>query len=211
MPYPSYYAAVPVLALIFGGKAAIVKLTPLWNTTMRTSILSLYFIIFVSYACQLAAETVYKRINKDGSIQYADKPFKGAKPLQLKDISQQSRLPAYKPPQPQSDVKKTITTDSNAHINILSPSHGETIRNNQGNITVMVQSHASALTKTRTQVLVNNILVSRPTQASVIQLKNIQRGELKIKAQLISSSGKILATSTETVVYLHRASVSRGK
>jgi len=178
---------------------------------MHKSVLSLYFILLISCACQLGAETVYKRVNKDGSIEYADKPFKNAKLLKLKDISQQSKLPTLIAAKPQADITGSDRKTQTARINILSPTHGETIRNNQGNITVMVQSHADQQTKTRTQILVNNILVSEKTQASVIQLKNMQRGELKIKAQLISSSGKILATSNETVIYLHKASVNRGK
>lgn len=162
-------------------------------------------------ACILSAHanTVYKKVNKDGSVQYSDKPFPGAIEHKLKDMDSQSKLPALLPPstfkgqKSQNKIKTSIT--------IVSPQHGATIRDNQGSFTILVQKQGDKKKNYKTQILVNGSPVGEPTQASVIPLKNIDRGEIKVIAQLLSSSGKILATSEETVVYLHRASVIRSR
>lgn len=162
-------------------------------------------------AMLLQAATVYKKVNKDGSVEYSDKPFSGAKKVVLKDMDSQSTLPRYTPPRSTSTKSKNTPRNQDAKISITSPINGDTIRNNEGNITVLVQKQGKKSKSYKTQILVNGTAVGKPTQASVISLKNIDRGELKIKAQLISSSGKILASTKETVVYLHRVSVIRSK
>jgi len=155
------------------------------------------------------AGTVYKKVNKDGSVEYSDMPFPGAAELTLKDIKAQNTLPSFKRPSTTNKKSARVQADTKAAISIQSPSNGETIRNNQGNLTILVQKQGSKNNKYKTQILINGAPVGEPTQASVISIKNINRGEQKIKAQLLSSSGKILATSSETVVFLHRASIIR--
>ena len=157
----------------------------------------------------LNADTVYKKVNQDGSVEYSDQPFAGASELKLEQHKGQSTLPAYTPSQLSSSSLSKKKTNNVVNIEVLSPKHGDTIRNNEGNLTIMVQKFGKNKNTYKTQILINDSPIGNLTQATVIKLKNLDRGEIKIKAQLISRSGKILATSTESVVYLHRMSVIR--
>ncbi len=178
---------------------------------MRKIIVISIALLCLLHVLALQAGTIYKKVNKNGSVEYSDKPFPGAKKIILKDINSQTTLPQYTPPKSTTgdSKKRDKQRDKNANISITSPVHGDTIRNNEGNFTVLVQKQGKKAKRYKTQILINGTPQGEPTQASVIKLKNIDRGELKIKAQLISSSGKILATTKETVVYLHRVSIIR--
>lgn len=159
----------------------------------------------------VSATTVYKKINEDGSVEYSDKPFPGAKPLKLKNISDQTTLPVPTPPSKLSPATPNKAAKVTYDIAITSPAQGATIRNNQGNFTVLVQKKGEARKRYKSRVFVNGVPVGSASQDAVFNIKNADRGELKIKAQLLSSSGKVLATSNETVVYLHRATSIRAR
>jgi len=174
--------------------------------------LSIFLVIACTlFAALINAGTVYKKVSKDGSVQYSDKPFPGAVELKLKDIDAQNTLPRFIASTSSITKSNKATGNKKAEITIISPIHGDTIRNNQGDLTVLVQKKGAKNKSYKTRVLINDSTVTKPTQSTVIEVKNLDRGEQKIKVQLISSSGKILATSKETVVYLHRVSVIRSK
>ena len=147
------------------------------------------------------AGTIYKKVNQDGSVSYSDQPFPGSQIVEV-TVRQQTQLPTVRSSIRSSSNKPVLTDYA---ISIQSPISEQTIRNNSGDLTIMVQTTPAANPKLRVQILVNNTPYLKPSQGTVFKLKNIDRGELKIKAQLLSTSGQVLATSSETLVYLHRA------
>lgn len=153
------------------------------------------------------AQTVYKKVNKDGSVQYSDLPFPGAETITIKK-STQTTLPSvnFKPKFSQPELAKI-----NHSVQIISPQNGETIRNNSGNFTIMVQTTAMLSSDLKLQLFLNNIPFGEPSEDIVFKVKNVDRGEIKIKYQLQDSYGNILATSPMTVVFLHRARISRAR
>jgi len=175
------------------------------------SLVSIVIVCCLLATSMLYAATVYKKVNKDGSVEYSDSPFPGASEVKLKDIDKQNTLPAFKKPQSLISKPSSKSSTVKPDIHIVSPLNGDTLRDNEGNITIVVQKEGKQKKKYKTQILVNGVPVGKPSQASVISLKNINRGELKIKAQLLSRTGNILATTPETVVYMHRVSVIRSK
>jgi len=173
------------------------------------SLISIVIVCFLLGTSMLYAGTVYKKVNKDGSVEYSDVPFTGASEVKLKDIDQQNTLPAFKRPPSLTNKPTRKSSAAKPDVHIVSPLNGDTLRDNEGNITIVVQKEGKEKKKYKTQILINGAPVGKPTQASVISIKNISRGEIKIKAQLLSRTGKILATTPETVVYMHRVSVIR--
>jgi len=153
------------------------------------------------------AYTVYKKVNKDGSVQYSDKPFPGAIKVKLPPVNTQDPIikqPDFEPPTNQAQDKKV-----NASIDIITPNNGDSVRDNAGNLTIMVQKQLPDKKTYLTQLLINDRPYSKPFKGTVLKVKNMDRGIIKIKVQLQNSSGNVLATSSETVVYMHRASVIR--
>ena len=166
-------------------------------------------LLVCTIACNTAnAKTVYKKTNTDGSVQYSDLPFPDAIAITIKQ-SNQTTLPAvnFKP----NTTSANNVTKANYQLQISSPENGATIRNNNGDFTIMVQTTTSLSPSINFQLFLNNTPYGEPSQETVFKLKNIDSGEIKIKVQLQDNSGNLLAASPETVIYLHRASIIRAR
>ncbi|NRA71787.1 MAG: hypothetical protein HRU24_12250, partial [Gammaproteobacteria bacterium] len=150
-------------------------------------------LLVCTIGCNTAnANTVYKKINQDGSVQYSDLPFPGAIAITIKQ-SNQTTLPAvhFKP----DTSSANNVTKANYQLKISSPESGATIRNNSGDFTIMVQTTASLSPSINFQLFLNNTPYGEASEDTVFKLKNIDRGEIKIKVQLQDNNGNLLATS----------------
>lgn len=162
--------------------------------------------LVLALSLPVSAFTVYKKVNKDGSVSYSDKAYPGSIKIQLPPINTQD--PQVKQPVIESTITKSNEKVS-ASIDIITPSNGDTVRNNAGNLTIMVQKRLSDKKQYLTQLLINDKPYLKPFKGTVFKMKNVDPGIINIKAQLQNRSGNVLATSSETVVYMHRATVNR--
>jgi len=168
------------------------------------------FLVASGYSTVFAG-TVYKKTNSDGSISYADQPFTGAVATEVK-LKNNTPLPKLTTTPnisaSTSSSLQSVVAQSHA-IAITRPQHQQTVRANDGQLTIVVQATPRPSKNLKIQLFINNSPYDQPSQHTVFNLKNIDRGEVRIKAQLLNKLGNILATSQETVVYLHRATVKR--
>ncbi|MDP2561041.1 hypothetical protein [Psychrobium sp. 1_MG-2023] len=176
--------------------------------------LLIILMIAITYGSQ--AGVVYKKVMPDGSVKYSDKPFLGSKPVLIKDRStrnnkKQTVSRSLSTSKSLIDDKEKTKSKVRPAITINSPAHGDTIRDNNGNFTIVVQPTIDKKAQYKIQLFLNNKPHGKPSQSTVYNIKNHDRGEVKIKAQLQSSSGQILATSKEAIIYLHRVSVIKAK
>ena len=152
------------------------------------------------------AYTVYKKINENGKIEYSDKPFPGALAATLPPVNSQDAPPLLPTIASYTTTEPVPITPT---ISIVSPSNGDSIRSNPGEFTIMVQKEVPDDNSYLTQVLINNQPYLEPFEGTVLQVKNMDRGIIKIKVQLQSSLGNVLATSKEIIVYMHKATINR--
>lgn len=156
-----------------------------------------------------SAFTVYKKVNKDGTVTYSDKPFPGAQKVTLPPANPQTTpaIPEQAPNQPTKEkpVKAKLA------IEILSPTNGDSIRNNAGELTIMVQAQYPPKKRYVIQLLINDKPYGKASKKTKFELKELDRGIINIKAQLQTRHGKILAVSKETVVYMHKTSIIRAR
>jgi|GEM_PF-2002546 len=155
------------------------------------------------------AATVYKKVHDDGSVSYSDQKFTGAVATEV-SLKNTSKLPStVTKNQQSSSLKKPAQASKPPAVSILSPQPQQTIRANDGNLTIVVQSTPSLNDQLKVQLYINNTPYQNPSQTPVFNIKNVDRGEVKIKAELLDQFGNILATSSDTIVYLHRARIKR--
>ncbi|NRA54368.1 MAG: hypothetical protein HRU23_09515 [Gammaproteobacteria bacterium] len=174
-------------------------------------LLSLTTIILIASVIgfNVTATTVYKKVHADGSISYSDQQFTGAVATEV-TLKNTSKLPStVVKHQQNSSLKKPPQVSKPPEVSIVSPQPQQTIRANDGNLTIVVQSTPSLNDELKVQLYINNTPYQNPSQATVFNVKNVDRGEVRIKAELLNQFGNILATSSETIVYLHRARVNR--
>ncbi|MCG7533013.1 DUF4124 domain-containing protein [Psychrobium sp. MM17-31] len=163
-------------------------------------------IILLSLTLTVSAFTVYKKVNKDGTVTYSDKPFPGAKKAKLPPINTRATQPIPKPIEVEKPEKKAV-----ANITVLSPTNGDSIRSNAGELNIRIGATHDAVDDYLIQLLINEKPYGKPTKNTTFALKELDRGIIKIKALLQTRRGKVLAASDETVVYMHKASINRAR
>lgn len=91
-----------------------------------------------------------------------------------------------------------------AEIAIVSPQHEQTVHDNLGNVSVVVE--AALGDRRRIRLLLDGLPVGPDTDASTIDLEGIDRGEHKLQALLVNEKGEVLARSRAVTFYMWRAS-----
>jgi len=148
------------------------------------------------------ADTVYKKIQKNGHVEYSDKPSSNAIKINLPPAN----IQLFVTPKIASTLPKK-TLHSTPQIRIISPKNNASIRSNTGEFNVVIKEEQTTNQSYLVQLFINGKPYLKPQKESVFKVKNIDRGSAKISVQLQSSIGDILATSQEIILYIHKASV----
>lgn len=161
-------------------------------------IISMLLVSFTSYA------TVYKWIDKDGQIHYTDKPMNNAVAVEFEDNTKNHvslppppSIPNNPPPKKTSLIKYQLT--------ISNPVEEETIRNNNGNVTVRAQLNPKAPPQSRFQLYLDEKVLGQPQTSLIFTLQNINRGQHSIIIKLLNKNGNIIASSQPRTIFLHRS------
>ena len=162
--------------------------------------LHILLLLLVSFSLQ--AE-LYKGIDEHGNVYFTDK-----------EIPDSEKIPMHMPtviqmPKPE-DVKQTtekVSKDTSyTSFKILHPANDDTIRNNNGNITVSLALTPELNTASghKISVSVDGKVVIQSTALLTVQLTNIDRGSHTIQATVINKKGKTIKSSNSITVHLKR-------
>jgi hypothetical protein len=169
---------------------------------MRTLLM---FILMLLAASATAA--IYKWVDKDGKVHYSDTPIENAQPVEFKENTQnQIKLPPpvvrESAPQPQEPVEDLY------QMRITSPSEEETLRDNNGNITIIGSIAPDLASNHRLILLMDGQVIGAAQSIPVFSLDNIDRGEHTFEIKAIAQNGKQLASTPPRTVFLHRAIIN---
>ncbi|QDO86181.1 DUF4124 domain-containing protein [Shewanella psychropiezotolerans] len=155
-----------------------------------------------------AQATVYKWVDKDGKIHYSDKPIENSEAVEFKSNTQnQIKLQMPKANASASNDDPESLTQYN--LSIASPAEEETIRDNEGKITIMARISPDLDTKHVLVLLMDGVVVGTPQTSPIFSLKDIDRGEHSFVIKAVAQNGKQLASTPPRKIYLHRAIISR--
>lgn len=173
---------------------------------MKNALL-LFFLLSVSNSA--ISKEIYTWLDDKGVQHFSDTPQPSAKPLTI-SVSETTQSDYSLSGNELPKQQKTQSPDKSLiplTINILSPSDGETIRSNKGNISVNIGLNRALEDSEQLQLQMNGQPIGAPSTKTVWQLKNIVRGSHRFSIQAVGS-GKVIASSSVVTVYLHRASVN---
>lgn len=164
-------------------------------------------IIFFTFFAVVAQSAVYKWTDENGKVHYSDKPIENSETVEFKSNTQ-NQIKLQIPSPIVSDVE---TEDSvpQYRINITSPSEEETIRDNEGNITIMATISPDLSTSHVLVLLMDGKVMGPPQNSPIFSLKDIDRGEHEFEIKVVAQNGKQLASTSPRKVFLHRAIVNR--
>ncbi|MDE3271515.1 DUF4124 domain-containing protein [Pseudoalteromonas sp. G4] len=165
--------------------------------------LSLLIFLLLLPVADIAAKEIYMWRDENGVLVFSDTKRPGAKVISLADDKVTSMKKA--------DTSVFDTSDSQTQaikygIEIVSPSHEDTIRDNTGSLHVSTRITPSFNPKFKVQLLFNGKRNTPPQSKAVFVMRNVDRGAHTIQAQLFNEKGEAVATSEQITFFMHRAS-----
>lgn len=159
--------------------------------------------IFASHA------EVYKWTDSQGVIHFSDSPHDGAETVKLPQSQ------TYSPSTPQKDLEPQHEEELDAvehkpytKIAITQPHNEETIRNNQGVVSVSVALEPALAQGDKVQLLFDGSPLGDPKPNLSFELNGINRGSHTITVKVLNSNGEELITSDTITIFMQRPRVN---
>lgn len=171
----------------------------------RTSRLLTALLLFSTIT---AASDIYTWQDEDGVTHFSDRPHPGASVI---SIQAPKKSTAPQPPDAETDPDTELPTESvlpPASILLTTPSDQQTLRDNQGNMTIMASSNRKLNQGHSARLRLDGNIYGRPQAQLVWPLTNIDRGSHTLQVELLKH-GKVIASSEEITVFLHRARINQ--
>jgi hypothetical protein len=147
---------------------------------------------------------IYVWRNKQGVLVYSDTIKPGAEEVEVKKSN---------------TVKSSINisvldvtpkaVDEKFDVNITQPANKATVRDNTGSVHISASISPIFKRGHKIQLHLDDEPYKEPQSHSTFVLRNIDRGEHKIKMLLLSDKGKVIATSYSVTFYMHRVTVNK--
>ncbi len=150
-----------------------------------------------------AEETsIYQWTDENGVVHFSDQKTSNAKEVDI-SISPSIEMAKPAPRKPKPEPEKKVKYG----VSIASPANEATIRSNEGIVVVQTQVKPELNPSLRLQVLLDGRPTADPTPNTTFMLEGVERGEHQLQVKLFDSSGKQLAMSESTTIFLHKASI----
>ena len=166
-------------------------------------LLILTFIMLLPVA-GLSAKEIYMWRDENGVLVFSDTKKPGAKVISLSDDKSTSMEKA------DTSIFET-SKDTQKHVDygieIISPTHEATIRDNTGSLHISTRVTPTFNPKFKVQLLFNGKRDTPPQSGGTFVMRNVDRGAHTIQVQLFDESGKAVASSEQITFFMHRASV----
>ena len=169
---------------------------------------------FIALIAALAAGTVlaqaYKWVDEDGVVHYSDTPREGAEQIQLPSDGRRPQRPAYSPPQ-QEQPADDETAEAPAVFNydsieIVAPAPEETLWNIEGVLNVALR--VSPALRPEDQVRVYFDGQEQQVSGTNFQIQEVWRGVHNIQAEIVDSTGRLMARSLPNRFYVQQNSIA---
>ncbi|UJF22452.1 DUF4124 domain-containing protein [Shewanella sp. OMA3-2] len=169
---------------------------------MRILLLTLLLISISSTAA------VYRWVDENGKVHYGDEAKPNAELVEVKANTQNTIAI--------NDALVLSPTDSAAQndpieliLRIVSPTHDETIRSNEGKFDVIVNVAPTLPRGILLTLFIDGEVKAQPQSSTTFSLTGIYRGEHIIVVKALDQNGKVLASSSPRKIFLHQANISR--
>lgn len=160
--------------------------------------------VFLLAWLPLAATEIYKTYDEHGNPVYTDqKPSEDAEPVDLPNLTIMDPVDAPQPPPAQPRARTQEADDLT--FRIASPEHEEHIWGTGNTLPVQIDSSIS-LPPGALVVLYLDGRPQTPFTGLSTTLEQIERGEHTLRAELQSSSGRVIASTDEVTFYMRQAS-----
>ncbi len=172
--------------------------------------------IFIALTAALVACTAlaqaYKWVDENGVVHYSDVPVAGAEPIQLPADGRRPQRPAYLHPL-QSQVNDSAEGEQPPNIfnynniAIVAPAPEETLWNIEGVLNVALRVTPALRPEDQIRVYFDG--VEQMVSGTNFQIEEVYRGVHNIQAEIIDSTGRLMARSLPNRFYVQQNSIAR--
>lgn len=153
---------------------------------------------------------IYKWVDANGDVHFSDKPHQGAETITLpptQTYSPPKTTTAPPPTTPKIEPQKAATYTK---IMIVQPQDQETIRSNQGLLTVIGRVEPELNPEDKLQLLYDGAPVGAPQRELAFTLNQIYRGSHTLELQVLNDAGKVIGSSSPITIFMHHTRVGGG-
>ena len=176
------------------------------GSSMVRKVLLLLITLFLSINSQATDKKIYAWKDKNGVLVFSDTPKPGAKEIKL--TSQHLNMPATN-----TDILDTVPAKAPVKfsINISSPEPNQTIRENTGSVYVSTRISPRFEAGFTIELFLNGTAIGPPSDTTTFALRDIERGQHTLQVKLYNKQNQVIATSTESVFFMHRKGLNVGR
>jgi hypothetical protein len=169
----------------------------------------LWLLLLVPFSLA-AAETGYKIVHPDGTVEFTDDPHRGGEPIELKEAPTFKSLPIHPSSTPAAGTPKPDAQKVSRYqsINITSPKPGQTFWFDGTGINFTVDIEPALNASDEIVIELDGKEVARGKENSFI-VNGIYRGEHQVAAQVVDSKGETLLKSSPVIFYMQRHTTNK--
>jgi hypothetical protein len=177
------------------------------RTFLHSSLLLSALLASLLLAGPAAADTVYRWVDENGKVHYSDTPVKNAQVFDSKENTRNEVKVSHGNIKSQDQAEPIADADIQYQVNIVSPTEEATVRDNNGDFSAQISIFPEAPRGTLIQLVLDGKPYGQAQTSPNFDLKAVERGEHTLIAQLVSQSGKVLASSSSRRIFLHQANI----
>ncbi len=153
---------------------------------------------------------LYKGLDEEGNVVYADKPFADSEKFTPPPITVMDAPKVLPKEEVSKDEEEKIVETKYSNFKIASPANDETIWN-APQLTVSLQIKPALDVKQghTTWLLMNGKVIVKNNQSTALQIGRSDRGSHKIQAQIRNKKGKILKSTRAITIHIKNTVLPR--
>jgi len=156
--------------------------------------------------CNTSYAEIYKWVDEAGNTHFGDTTRPGAESITLPPIQSYSPPAAEVATNPETTPQESQPDSKKYQLRMLTPVAEETLRNDQGEITLRLETVPELQPGYILRITCDGKTVVEDT-ALELRIKGIERGEHTLQAELLDPQGQVLATTEKITIYMQRPRV----
>lgn len=156
----------------------------------------------------LQAQEIWRHVDEQGAVHYADRPFAGAVRAELSEASRWSGRTAGLPVNEERGPRTAGPQEgAGSELAIMRPGPEETVWGPGGVLKVTLEADREFEPGSRLVLELDGVESRWRGEPPTVKLNEVWRGEHRLRARLLDAQGKELASSEEVRFYKREVSV----
>lgn len=165
------------------------------------------FLAFLLTTPLLAAETGYRIVHPDGTVEYTDQPGTGGEEIRMPEVpTYPSQLPQTQGRSPRASAPAMKQAAGYRSLAISSPREQETVWFNADGMNVSVQLQPGLAAGDEVVIRLDGTIVARGN-GTAFSVKNVYRGPHTVSAAILDQQGSVLLEAEPVTFYMRQHAI----